>query len=74
MRSLYELESSDRTQLHDRRKLQRLTGGFSGKKLFAYRGDKRRRLILSFENNNCKIEDILDVKKLARLRVDRGEE
>jgi mRNA-degrading endonuclease RelE of RelBE toxin-antitoxin system len=54
--------------------LKRLSGGFSGKKLYTYRASPRLRLILSLEADECTVEDIVDHDRLHRLFPERGQQ
>ncbi len=71
-RALDELSAADRRQLN--RKLYSLAKNLSDKKLFVYRGSPKLRLIVSFEDDVCTIEDIVDHRRLDRLGVKRGQE
>lgn len=71
-RALNELASADPRRGPRLPKFHSLATGFSGKPLFAYRAGRRLRLILSFNDDLCVVEDIVDHDKLDRLlRVPR---
>lgn len=71
-RSLRELSEQDRSTLQRSQKLHMLVSGFSGKKLFVYRGSTKLRLILSFDGETCVVEDLVDHDRIDRL-VAKGE-
>lgn len=71
-RALAELSAADRRQVN--RKLRSLAKNLSDKRLFVYRGNAKLRLILSFEDGVCTVEDIVDHDRLERLSVKRGQE
>jgi len=66
-RALTELEAAEPTLPLQRAKLHRLAAGFSGKKLYTYNASPRLRLILSFEANECTVEDVVSHDRLDRL-------
>jgi mRNA-degrading endonuclease RelE of RelBE toxin-antitoxin system len=55
-------------------KFQRLSTGFSGKKLYVYRASPRLRLILSLDADGCTIEDIVNHDRLDRLFSERRQQ
>jgi hypothetical protein len=73
-RALEQLTSTDRASLQSSSKLHKLASGFSGKKLFVYRGSFKLRLILSFEHDTCIIEDVVHHDRLDRLIAKWGQE
>lgn len=66
-RALEILESTDRSTLVENSKFRKLVSGLSSKKYFVYEASKNLRFVLSFENNICIIEDILDSERLSRM-------
>lgn len=71
--SLSAISNIDRKELVLEPKLHKLATGFSDKKLYSYRGSPKYRLILSFEEEFCIVEDIVDHDRLNRLFVKKGE-
>jgi hypothetical protein len=65
-RSLELLSEADLPMLMGSHRIRKLATGFSAKSLFVYRGSPTLRLVLSFENDVCKIEDIVDHDRLDR--------
>ena len=72
-RSLNELLASDRSSLNSNPKFRLVAAGFSGKKLAVYRGSTKLRLVLSFEDDTCILEDVVDHDRLDQL-ARRGEQ
>ncbi len=73
-RALDEIKTADPTLLYRSPKLHRLNTGYSEKKLYVYRGSLNLRLILSFEDDTCTVEDVVDYDRLDRLTGKRGQE
>lgn len=73
-RALNELLTFDQATLRDSQKIHMLMSGFSGRKLFVYRGSPKLRLVLSFEGETCVLEDIVDHDRLGRLVKREGQE
>ncbi len=71
-RSLEFLSEADLRTLMDSHRIRKLATGFSAKALFVYRGNSKLRLVLSFENDVCKIEDVVDHDRLNRLAFGGG--
>lgn len=74
LRSLSTIENIDRVNLAQDPKFHKLATGFSGKNLYIYKGSPKIRLILSFEEDACTVEDIVDHDRLSRLMAQRGRE
>ena len=74
LRSLSIIEAIDRVTLAQDPKFRKLATGFSGKKLYIYKGSPKIRLILSIEEDVCTVEDIVDHDRLSRLIAQRGQE
>ena len=55
-------------------KLQKVSAGFSGKRLYVYKASPRLRLILSLEADECTVEDIVDHDRLHRLFPERWQQ
>jgi hypothetical protein len=70
-RALSSLLASEVATVWHSHKIKPIATGFSGRKLFVYRGSPKLRLVLSFENDTCILEDVLDHDRLDRL-VKRG--
>jgi hypothetical protein len=66
-RALNELLASDMATIRQSPKIHMLASGFSGRKLFVYRGSRKLRLVLSVDNETCVVEDIVDHDRLDRL-------
>jgi|GEM_PF-2526132 len=73
IRSLSNIEAIDRVNLIQDPNIRKLATGFSGKKLYSYKGSPKLRLILSFEEDVCTVEDIIDHDRLGRLIAQRGQ-
>jgi hypothetical protein len=73
-RSLNELLASDRATLTRSPKIHILSANQSGRKLFVYRGSPKLRLVLSFENETCVLEDIVDHDRLGKVIGREGQE
>ena len=71
-RALNELLEFDQTTLRHSPKIHMLMSGISGSKLFVYRGSPKLRLVLSFEDETCVLEDIVDHERLGRLVKQEG--
>jgi mRNA-degrading endonuclease RelE of RelBE toxin-antitoxin system len=68
-----ELSESDRSRLLKNPKLQKLATRFSDRKLFVYKSSSKFRLILSFKDDICTIEDIVDHDRLDQLVFKQGQ-
>lgn len=66
-RALNELVSVDRATLQQSPKFYKLVTGFSGRKLFVYKASLKLRLVISFADDICVVEDIVDHDRLDRL-------
>lgn len=66
-RALNELVAFDQATLRHGSKIHMLMSGLSGRKLFIYRGSPKLRLVLSFEDETCVLEDIVDHDRLDQL-------
>lgn len=73
-RALGELLAVDRVNLQRGPKIHMLMSSTSGRKLFVYRGSPKLRLVLSFDNEICVLEDIVDHDRLDRLVKREGQE
>ena len=65
-RALDELKTADLRLLYSSPKLHRLHAPLSEKKLYAYRGSLDLRLLLSFEDDTCTVEDVATHERLDR--------
>ncbi|WP_304511905.1 hypothetical protein [Desulfobacula sp.] len=74
LRSLSAISAIDRVNFSQDPKFRKLATGFSGKKLYIYKGSQKLRLILSFEGDVCTVEDIVDHDRLSRLIAQSGQE
>jgi len=72
-RALKELLASDRAALNSNLKFHLLASGFSDKKIAVYSGGPNLRLVLTFEDERCTLEDIVDHVRLDRLVKQRQE-
>lgn len=70
-RALSDLLASEIATVRHSHKIKSITLSSSSRNLFVYRGSPKLRLILSFENGTCILEDIVDHDRLDRL-VKRG--
>lgn len=73
-KALNDLSSADRASLRNNSKIHMLVVRMSGVKLFTYRANARLRLVLSFDNETCILEDIVDHDRLERFAMRGGRE
>jgi hypothetical protein len=71
--ALSELSGLDRAALQINPKFHRVASLLSGKKLFVYKGNRKLLLVLSFDEETCVIEDVVDHDRLARLGAKGGQ-
>lgn len=65
--ALAELSILDRASLYGSPKFHRVASLMSGKKLFIYKGNRKLLLVLSFDDETCVIEDVVDHERLKKL-------
>jgi len=68
-----ELFATDRAVLFKNPKFYIIASGFSGKKIFGFKGSSKLRLVLSFDNDTCTVEDIVNHDRLERLIAKGGQ-
>jgi mRNA-degrading endonuclease RelE of RelBE toxin-antitoxin system len=73
-RALNELQASDRATLRHNSKIRIIASSLPGRKLFVYKGSAKLRLVLSFDDDTCVIEDVVDHDRLDRLLKREGQE
>ncbi len=73
-RALHELLTSERADLKQNPKFSLLAAGLSGKKIAVFKGGPKFRLVLSFQDEICTLEDIVDHDRLNRLVKHEGQE
>jgi len=72
-RALEKLSDLDKASLHTSPKFHRIASLMSGKKLFIFEGNKKLLLVLSFDEDTCVIEDIVDHDRLKKLGAIGGQ-
>lgn len=72
-RALDELLAFDRAALKSDPKLQLIATGLSGKKIAVYRGGRKLRLVLTFQDETCTLEDVVHHDRLDRLVKHEGQ-
>ena len=73
-RALNELLDLDRATLMQSPRLNILASGFSSRKLFVYKGSPTLRLVLTFDDDMCVLEDVVYHDRLDRLVKREGQE
>ena len=72
--ALTRLQTSSITDLRNNSKLYLLESGAHDRRLFVYKGTEQLRLIFSFHNDTCVLEDIVDHARIDQLTKRKGQE